>query len=107
LIFLFRYWDEDDEEAEELPKCPNNVWFANQVTFPIPIKRTDPNEIQTITNACATIALLNIIMNVPKVDLGKNLSAFKAETKGLKPPYRGQTLGENEFIRSIHNSFAR
>ncbi|KAG0647183.1 Ubiquitin carboxyl-terminal hydrolase isozyme L5 [Hyphodiscus hymeniophilus] len=85
------YWDEDDEEAEEMPKCPNYVWFANQ----------------TITNACATIALLNIVMNVPVINLGEDLSAFKAETKGLKPPYRGHTLGENEFIRSIHNSFAR
>jgi ubiquitin carboxyl-terminal hydrolase L5 len=33
LIFLFKYWDEEDEEAEELPKCPNHVWFANQVSF--------------------------------------------------------------------------
>jgi ubiquitin carboxyl-terminal hydrolase L5 len=46
-------------------------------------------------------------MNVPKIDLGENLTAFKAETKDLKPAYRGQTLGHNEFIRSIHNSFAR
>ena len=71
------------------------------------MERTDTNKAQTITNACATIALLNIVMNVPKVDLGEKLSAFKEVTKGLKPPYRGQELGENEFIRNIHNSFAR
>ena len=71
------------------------------------IEEADTNGSQTITNACATIALLNIVMNVPKIDLGENLSVFKAETKGLKPAYRGQALGENEFIRYIHNSFAR
>ena len=46
-------------------------------------------------------------MNIPKIDLGEHLRAFKDETKRLKPPYRGQTLGKNEFIRNIHNSFAR
>lgn len=69
--------------------------------------KLDINKIQTITNACATIALLNIVMNVPKIDLGENLSAFKAETKGLKPAYRGRRLGRDDFIRNIHNSFAR
>jgi ubiquitin carboxyl-terminal hydrolase L5 len=46
-------------------------------------------------------------MNVPELDLGKSLTAFKAETKGLKPAYRGKELGKNAFIRNIHNSFAR
>jgi ubiquitin carboxyl-terminal hydrolase L5 len=46
-------------------------------------------------------------MNVPDVDLGDALNSFKEETKKLKPPYRGERLGYNEFIRSIHNSFAR
>jgi ubiquitin carboxyl-terminal hydrolase L5 len=45
-------------------------------------------------------------MNVPKIDLGEKLGTFKAETKGLKPAYRGQELGDNKFIRNIHNSFA-
>lgn len=63
--------------------------------------------LQTITNACATIAMLNIVMNVPEIDLGDNLRAFKAETQKLKPPYRGQRLGQNDFIRNNHNSFLR
>jgi ubiquitin carboxyl-terminal hydrolase L5 len=46
-------------------------------------------------------------MNVPKINLGEKLSAFRAGTKGLKPAYRGQELGKNSFIRNIHNSFAR
>ncbi|KAH6677532.1 ubiquitin carboxyl-terminal hydrolase [Halenospora varia] len=95
LIFLFRYREEEEEEedaeAEEKPPCPKDVWFANQTT----------------SNACATIALLNIVMNVPSVDLGDHLSAFKQTTQELKPACRGQKLSNNEFIRNIHNSFVR
>jgi len=46
-------------------------------------------------------------MNVLDIDLGAALNTFKEDTKRLKPPYRGQRLGSNEFIRNIHNSFAR
>lgn len=31
LVFLFKYIDDALEDEEELPKCPNHVWFANQV----------------------------------------------------------------------------
>jgi hypothetical protein len=65
------------------------------------------DQIQTITNACATVALLNIVMNIPEINLGDALSTFKAETRRLKPPYRGKKLGCDAFIRNIHNSFAR
>ncbi|KAB8293136.1 hypothetical protein EYC80_007488 [Monilinia laxa] len=61
----------------------------------------------TTHNSCATIALLNIIMNVPDLDLGENISSFKEVTQLLKPAYRGQKLSENEYIRNLHNSFAR
>ncbi|KAH8661355.1 hypothetical protein BGZ60DRAFT_530311 [Tricladium varicosporioides] len=93
LIFLFRYREEEEENeaAEEKPPCPRHVWFANQTT----------------SNACATIALLNIVMNVPSVDLGEHLSTFKQATQELKPANRGQKLSNNEFIRNIHNSFVR
>lgn len=46
-------------------------------------------------------------MNVPEVELGAALTSFKEETKNLKPPYRGKVLGNNAFIRNIHNSFVR
>ena len=32
LIFLFQYQDIDAEEAEDIPRCPKHVWFANQVS---------------------------------------------------------------------------
>ncbi|KAM3083382.1 hypothetical protein ACMFMG_004034 [Clarireedia jacksonii] len=90
LVFLFEYRDEGSED-EKLPKCPNHVWFANQTTH----------------NACATIALLNIVMNIPRIDLGENLKKFKEETRHLKPAYRGRKLDQNGHIRALHNSFVR
>ncbi len=62
---------------------------------------------QTTSNACATVALLNIVMNVPEVELGDSLEAFRETTRLLEPPYRGQALSQNDFIRNVHNSFLR
>ncbi|KAH0543991.1 hypothetical protein FGG08_001758 [Glutinoglossum americanum] len=89
LIFLFR-WREDDPDKQE-PSCPEEVWFANQ----------------TNSNACATIALLNIVNNIPSIDLGENLESFKQFSKDLTPALRGYSIGNFEFARQVHNSFAR
>ncbi|KAK6608195.1 ubiquitin carboxyl-terminal hydrolase, family 1 [Botrytis cinerea] len=91
LVFLFKYIEDGSEDEETPLKCPNHIWFANQTTH----------------NACATIALLNIVMNVPDLDLGDCIGSFKEDTRFLKPAYRGQKLSQNECIRNIHNSFAR
>ncbi|KAH0562573.1 hypothetical protein GP486_002740 [Trichoglossum hirsutum] len=89
LIFLFR-WREDDPDKQE-PSCPEEVWFANQ----------------TNSNACATIALLNIVNNIPSLDLGENLESFRRFTRDFTPALRGYSIGNFEFARQIHNSFAR
>ncbi|KAF2086290.1 ubiquitin carboxyl-terminal hydrolase [Saccharata proteae CBS 121410] len=89
LIFLFRYVDDGFENQEST--CPENVWFANQIQG----------------NACATVALLNIVMNVPDLDIGPNLESFKDFTKDFTPVNRGEQLVHFEFVKTIHNSFAR
>ncbi|KAF4632787.1 hypothetical protein G7Y89_g5327 [Cudoniella acicularis] len=94
LIFLFKYREEEEEDEvdlEEPETCPEHVWFANQTT----------------NNACATIALLNIVMNVSNADLSEAMTTFKEKTRGLDPAYRGKRLSCDDFIRNIHNSFAR
>ncbi|KAE8449929.1 hypothetical protein EG329_007068 [Mollisiaceae sp. DMI_Dod_QoI] len=95
MIFLFNYRSVDGQEGEEVELCPGHVWFANQTT----------------NNACATVALLNILLNVPGVDFRANgsadLRAFKDSTAGLTAAERGQRLAESNNIRQIHNSFAR
>lgn len=89
LIFLFRY-KSDDVNEQEL-SCPDHIWFANQ----------------THDFACATVALLNIVNNVPDLDLGPNLQSFKDFTLSFPPALRGDQIGTFEFVKTIHNSFAR
>jgi len=94
LIFLFRYLeeDEDEDEDEDLPDdCPEHVWFANQVAG----------------NSCGSVALLNIINNIPNLKLGQQLQVFKTHTQSLRPAERGVEVADFEFVRQIHNSFGR
>ncbi|KJK84183.1 hypothetical protein H634G_00546 [Metarhizium anisopliae BRIP 53293] len=61
----------------------------------------------TTNNACATVALLNIVMNADNLDLGERLQSFKESTKDLCTALRGHSISSNKFIRKIHNSFTR
>lgn len=90
LVFLYQCGD-SDESAEERHDCPEGLWFANQTT----------------ANACATVALMNVAMNVANANFGPELQTFKDETASLSSPHKGHTLNTNEFIRSIHNTLAR
>ncbi|WPG97376.1 Hypothetical protein R9X50_00015100 [Acrodontium crateriforme] len=90
LIFLFRYRDIDKQD-QETGTCPKDVWFANQVP----------------DFACATFALLNIINNIPGLDMGHELRTFKEFTKDMDPLDRGNAVDHFDFVRKIHNSFAR
>ncbi|KAK3313915.1 hypothetical protein B0H66DRAFT_607152 [Apodospora peruviana] len=89
LIFLYQYveGEPDSEAAESSP----DLWFANQTT----------------SNACATVALFNIIMNAAELELGDKLDKFKQESRDLSPPLRGNLLSNSSWIRVAHNSFAR
>jgi ubiquitin carboxyl-terminal hydrolase L5 len=90
LIFLFK-WTKDPEKRDCLQFFDQDLFFANQV----------------ITNACATQAILSILLNAEGVDIGDNLKMFKEITGDMDPQLKGLALGENEVIRSVHNSFAK
>lgn len=62
---------------------------------------------QTASNACASVALLNIVNNIPDIDLGENLQHFKEFTMPFTPALRGDAINNFEFVKRIHNSFAR
>ncbi|KAK1971793.1 ubiquitin carboxyl-terminal hydrolase, family 1 [Colletotrichum sublineola] len=87
-IFLYQYFSENYEDDEVVDS--RDLWFANQVY-----------------NACATVAMTNILMNCKDVDLGTNLQEFKDSTSNASTPLRGHALASNVFIRSVHNSFTR
>ncbi|KAL1837577.1 hypothetical protein VTJ49DRAFT_3637 [Mycothermus thermophilus] len=88
LVFLYEYLAEENTETTE---DDQDVWFANQTT----------------QNACATIALLNIVMNAKGLKLGDRLLKFKEESQNLPPPLRGNMISNSDWIRVAHNSFAR
>ena len=89
MIFLFQYQTGTEETYES--SCPEGLWFANQVP----------------DNACATVALLNIINNIPDVKLGNELLDFKETTRSLSPFERGEAIDDFHHVKIIHNSFAR
>jgi len=93
LIFLFK-WRPGDEPSGKLDvENKNNIFFAQQV----------------ISNACATQAIVNLLLNVKSDDikLGPVLEEFKNFTSDFDPTNRGLCLSNSEPLRAAHNSFAR
>lgn len=75
---------------------------------------------QTIQNACATQALLSVLLNkdasselaltqAPEqhLDVGDDLRALREFAADLTPDLRGEVLSNSERIRNVHNSFAK
>lgn len=61
----------------------------------------------TTNNSCASVALLNIVMNAEEIELGEHLEALKESTRELSSPLRGYSIGTDSFVRAAHNSFVR
>ena len=91
LIFLFKYKREVDERPTIPAESVPDLFFARQM----------------INNACATQAIVNVLLNRKDLDLGADLSSFREFTGGLTPELRGIALDEVKRVRTAHNSFAR
>lgn len=92
LIQLAKYGSQTRQDF--IHESNDDEWTAN-------------SQLQTTNNACATVALLNIIMNSENLDLGDELQSFKESTTDLSTALRGHSISSNSFIRKIHNSFTR
>lgn len=94
LIFLFK-WVQDDEPSGPIVQDSrlDNIFFAKQV----------------INNACATQAILSLLLNCkhPDLQLGSTLSDLQEFCQSFDPYTKGLTLSNAAHIRSVHNSFAR
>uniref|UniRef100_A0AAG5DCQ1 Ubiquitin carboxyl-terminal hydrolase n=1 Tax=Anopheles atroparvus TaxID=41427 RepID=A0AAG5DCQ1_ANOAO len=94
LIFLFK-WVKDDEPAGSIVQDSRleKIFFAKQV----------------INNACATQAILSILLNATHSDikLGSTLTDFKDFVVSFDAYNKGLALSNAGQIRTVHNSFAR
>jgi len=93
VIFLFKYVGSGKQQmfGRLDYDASHNMFFANQ----------------TINNACATQAILSVMLNRPEIELGPELHQFKEFSQHLPSEFRGEALSNSELIRSVHNSFAR
>ena len=92
LVLLYRHREFDQDKQETT--CPNHVWFANQM----------PGQ-----NSCATLAMIHTLLNVqdPDIDIGEHMREFKKFTQDMKPSQRGHTFASWNYVKKIHNSFAK
>ena len=92
LVFLFKWRPgESDSQRAEDPASVPGVYFPAQV----------------IGNACATQAILGVLMNAEGVELGDDLANLKEFTRDFPPDLKGLAISNCEGIRRAHNSFAR
>ncbi|KAG8698292.1 hypothetical protein FRC08_006016 [Ceratobasidium sp. 394] len=92
LIFLFKWVGGGDETGggqgrydEEFPG-----FFAHQV----------------VNNACATIAVLNGVCNIPSMKMGQELADLVSFTTGMDSQTTGLAVTSSDFLRSAHNALS-
>lgn len=88
LVFLFK-WQKQADARPIVDANSHGIFFAQQV----------------IQNACATQAILSVLMNQDKLDLGSHLKEFKEFTGALDSSMKGLAVSNSEVIRQAHNSF--
>ncbi|XP_002119457.1 ubiquitin carboxyl-terminal hydrolase isozyme L5-like [Ciona intestinalis] len=94
LIFLFKYDQDMKTEGTILDQTTqSDIFFAKQV----------------ISNACATQAIINILLNTKHKDvvLGSTLEDFRNFTQCFDASMRGLALSNSKVIQQVHNSFSR
>lgn len=87
LIFLFKWARENDTRPTLSSDDAPSLFFARQV----------------VTNACATQAILSVLLNAPVSDdeLGANLAELKNFSLCLDYESRGFALGESTVLRGM------
>lgn len=91
LIFLFKYMKNSGYAPKVLDYYDKDLFFARQV----------------IENACATQAILGVLMNnSDKIEIGETLKDLKSFTQEMDPQMKGMSISNCEKIRTEHNKFS-
>ncbi|PPQ70881.1 ubiquitin C-terminal hydrolase [Gymnopilus dilepis] len=91
LIFCFMWRKDTHRPADFDDPSAERVWFANQLS----------------DDACATHAILNVVLNCPGIEIGDELRRFREDTKDMSPVMRGLAITNSPTIRTAHNNLAR
>lgn len=89
LLFLFKYRKREyvREEDDGVPAEQAQVIFAQQIA----------------ENACATQALLAVLLNTADISLGPQLAEFRQFIEPLDSESRGDAIAMSDFLQTQHN----
>lgn len=124
VVFLFKYRRSEFEKqrilvAQGEMKPLDGVY---DYTFDTLTDTNDPNSVffarQMIQDACATQAVLSLLLNIQSEDqeactdavpisIGPTLSQFKEFVNSFDAELKGEAISNSDEIRAVHNSFSR
>lgn len=86
-------------------------WVAGESSVPSSGGQYDPDfpgffAHQVVNNACATLAVLNALCNIPALAMGPQLADLVAFTAGMDAQTCGLAITSSEFLREAHNSLS-
>ena len=61
---------------------------------------------QVVQNACATLAVVNALGNIPSLTAGPQLNELFAFTNGMDAQTRGLVITSSDWLREAHNSLS-
>lgn len=61
---------------------------------------------QVVNNACATLAVLNALGNIPSLQSGPQLTDLLQFTTGMDPQTRGLVMTSSDWLREMHNALS-
>ncbi|KAJ6508549.1 ubiquitin C-terminal hydrolase [Mycena sanguinolenta] len=91
LVFCFMWRKDAHRPSDFDDPAAERVWFANQLS----------------DEACGTLAIINIALNCPDIEIGEELKMFKQETESMSHVMKGLAISSSPFIREAHRFLAR
>ncbi|OBZ67119.1 Ubiquitin carboxyl-terminal hydrolase 2 [Grifola frondosa] len=61
---------------------------------------------QVVNNACATLAVMNAIGNIPGLRMGPQLTELMSFTTGMDPQTSGMAITSADWLREAHNALS-